>query len=229
MYKQDTYEEKLFLVKDLIESYDYLKEAIEEYHFRVDNKRETKGVKQNTVTTHIISELETLTPYLMKSLIRIDEYLEKDSKKEEDFEKTVIQKLENWIEKTRYQKELLLSKEESYFDVWKEANIEANYKERSKEINKELGKRKDIWRKTRNDSCRIALNTIKEITLLDSEIQKKEGTKGEFKERLSFNSDIKRIEKGPNYYCYLNEEEKEDMKKDRLIQKIKSYKRPSVK
>ena len=161
MYKQDTYEEKLFLVKDLIESYDYLKEAIEEYHFRVDNKRETKGVKQNTVTTHIISELETLTPYLMKSLIRIDEYLEKDSKKEEDFEKTVIQKLENWIEKTRYQKELLLSKEESYFDVWKEANIEANYKERSKEMNKELGKRKDIWRKTRNDSCRIALNTIK--------------------------------------------------------------------
>ncbi len=194
-------------VRFLLSSYEGLIQSIANYKFQV--KREgTYGFFQTNANHHILLELSTFKPMLMMLLENIDACLSerKDFINKMDFYdelEMTLYSLAEWLKETNNN---LKDAQMEYFQTWQDCNRNS----RKFVPKSELGYVHQDWRKQKNNACSTILSFYEEMhdmsLLLESEDENSIYTFSEIEEQYQIGRSY--TTRGPNYYCYLNDEEK---------------------
>ena len=187
------YEElKLFLNKNTITEeikilLTTLIKELENYKFQ-PNKKNGYGDNQNKTNKQILSEIKYITPLIINYLNNINFDIK-------------INKSPKYIEKLIYLKnsldisiKYLTESKEEYFDTWEQHKKYGGY------INL-IGKNNKNWKKERNNACKNILNLYKELHIINNSILNKQK-----------DIDLNIINNSQNYFCYLNNNEKQNIK-----------------
>ena len=210
---------------EVLDSYENLILTISKYHFN-PHRKGSYGDKQNETNRELLFEISLLTPVLYSILKNIDLYFENISESEIDgFYCTVIYRLNNMIKSLNTINNNLIKYQRRYYDTWNMVNRPGYNQQPSSYTN--LGYAKKEWRLSRNKAVRTILDFYNELDSINIALYY--GTFQFDKENYgldqatieisqNYNNGINNIINGPNYFCYLNKEEKEEI----AIQKIRN-------
>ena len=193
-------------VRELYKSFKKLIDAISNYGFnaRYDN---TYGATQNQNNENILFELVSLINNIIDALYKIDLYLEKLSILKEDL---LINNMNKEINKLIRELDdactSLARSEKYYHDMWNVVFQGGDYSGYGS-LN-DLGVAKAEWRKDRNKACRTYIKTYESLIALGNYAYRERNGIGICEWHPSIIDDnIEHIKRGPNYYCYLTQDE----------------------
>lgn len=210
----------------VLNSYKNLISTISNYHFN-PHRKGSYGDKQNETNKELLFEISLLTPVLYSILKNIDLYLENVSKTEkiDNFYCLLIYRLNSLVEYLNIANHDLKDTQQEYHDTWNLVNRPGYNQHPFPYTN--LGYEKKEWRLSRNKAVRTILDFYNELESINIALYY--GTFQFDKENYgldqatieisqNYNNGINNIINGPNYFCYLNKEEKEEI----AIQKIRN-------
>lgn len=215
------------IAKDVLKSYQDLIYILSGYHF-FPHWKNSYGALQNDTNKKILFEISLFNPFLTKVLRNIDKYFKNvpEPGKIDEFYCELIAKLECLKKLLEDSFEDLSNAQREYHKTWNAANRSFDYVP-----NREVGFAKKDWRLMRNETCHSILNFFKELENINIALYY-----GTFNYNVLnagvdavtlevselYNNCVKNIINGPNYFCYLNETEKEEIAQEKLIRKIDS-------
>lgn len=210
-----TYKFQSEICRHLMISYDELINEIADYNFNF-HWTTSYGAKQNRTNKQILLELSLLKPVLQRVLENIDFHFNKVKNVSimtyENQLKEELEKLIKLIEDTS--KELLEAKI-NYHETWLLA------KKRLWTTASDLGKAKLNWKLARNNACQVILTFYEEIIKINNALQTEEMIHTLDSVIGLYNSGIKNIIMGPNYYSYLSMEDRKKLTEKNIARKRK--------
>lgn len=224
------YAHQRILHRRFLDRYQHLIWSITQYHFMAQSDN-SYGAKQNKTNEKLLYDISLLEPVLTATLDNISKYFKNITKLEEidEFYCILINKifkLSNMLLKAPSQ---FYNDQERYHELW-------NYIARSRTYSPKIARRWDLgdvkrfWRLERNKLVRTALEFYKEleninIALYYGTFEYSEMNYGLDQATLEvsqiYNNGIKNIINGPHYFCYLNEEEKQEIALDKFLKRTK--------
>ena len=202
--------------KNVLLCYDKLTEEISKYHFTARGE-DSYGAIQNRTNMQILFDISLLRPVLVMILQSIDKMPNNNIKRDIELKlQILINDLTN--------KYLDLKKAQlNYHNDWYNAKKVCEHFAVS---DRELGYSKKKWKKERNSACNLIINFYYELFKIGISISDERfiNIKSEFSSLFKYGID--NIVNGPNYYCFLNDEERKELSKSGLSRKLKKgYKR----
>jgi len=212
----------------VLDSYKSLIWTISNYHF-IPHRKGSYGDKQNETNQRLLFEISLLTPVLYSISKNIDLYLENISESEIDgFYCTLIYKLNNMTKSLNNSNNDLKRYQQKYYDTWNLVNRPGYHQQPSSYT--DLGYAKKEWRLSRNKAVRKILEFYKELESINIALyygtfeysDKNYGLdQATIEISQNYNNGINNIINGPNYFCYLNDEEKEEIAIQKILKKNK--------
>lgn len=216
----------------ILDSYESLISTISNYHF-IPHRKGSYGDKQNETNKKILFDISLLTPVLYSVLKNIDLYLENilEPEKVDDFYCMLIYRLNSMIKSLNTINNDLKKSQQRYYNTWNLVNRPGYDQQPSSYTN--LGYAKKEWRLTRNKAVRTILDFYDELESLNIALYY--GTFQFHKENYgldqatleisqNYNNGIKNIINGPNYFCYLDSEEKQEIAIQKFLKRTKELK-----
>lgn len=220
------------LSTEILNSYENLILTISNYHF-IPHRKGSYGDKQNENNKRLLFEISLLTPVLYSILKNIDLYLENilEPEKVDDFYCMLIYRLNSMIKSLNTINNDLKKSQQRYYNTWNLVNRPGYDQQPSSYTN--LGYAKKEWRLTRNKAVRTILDFYDELESLNIALYY--GTFQFHKENYgldqatleisqNYNNGIKNIINGPNYFCYLDSEEKQEIAIQKFLKRTKELK-----
>lgn len=198
-----------------LRQYYTLTDEIGRYSF-IPHHDSSFGANQNRANDEILYDLVLFEDLVKDMLIKIDKYCKEHN---DEYKNDINERLFDLADNNSYHREKLEAARIKYHRIWNGAcrGNEYNYKE--------LGEAKQEYRKTKNETCKYVLDFVKELysiscaidvltydTKKDPLIALVEGVKSTQFNR-EYHEAFKNIVNGPNYYAYLDKEEKERQSK----------------
>lgn len=214
--------------QDVLHKYEALISEIGNYHF--NPRRDTSyGGKQNTTNGQILLELSLFKPILTKTLTKIDKYLKSIWLQDvNEFYLELVERLENLNDGLNDARITLEQARTSYHSSWNDAN-------RSFGLTTDyiLGEEKKIWRKARNSACHTLMDYYREIQEINvalyygsfnymNPINKTDLETSEITRLYQYR--MNELRNSPNYFCYIGEEEKQELSNQKVLRKEQSRK-----
>lgn len=224
------------LANSISQSYDKLISTMSSYEFKPkwDN---SYGALQNNTNKNILLEVSSFQPFLKIVLKNIDAYFDcvSEPEKIDGFYCELVSKLEELKESLDNSNEKLKIAQDEYHDNWNATNRswEYNYYGESKTsscTNSELGEAKKEWRLMRNNACHSILNFFRELENINKALyygtfrideQKRDIDYNILQESKFYNGVVNYIVKSPNYYCYLDKDERKKLGQQNVLRKIR--------
>lgn len=218
--RQKTYQNKSDITKQVLDGYEILLEAITGYSF-ITQGPNTCGGKQNRTNKQIVFEISSLKPMLIMVLENIDAHFEKiiDVTKISYFDIQLMERLKELTQELSESIENLLDARDDYYDI---RNLTINSKYYSGDAKFfGLGKAKKEWKTAKNNACCTILNFYREMKDINMSLPTEEMVHTIEETNTLFECGMKNIVSGPNYYCYLSEEERKSIIEENMARKRK--------
>ena len=213
--------------KKVLNTYEKLILTVSHYSFII-HWENSYGQKQNKTNKQILLEISMFKPAIIKTLENVDKYLKKIDKPEkiDSFYIDLIGKLESLVDELVVCNERLLQAQNNYHVTW-DSTMRPEYNEYPTSYH-ELGERKKEWRQMRNKTLHSILSFYEEINNINHKVCHKiaELNDSKYNEENTddvdqlYNYTMRKIVSSPNYYCYLNNEERENFTKQNKIKKL---------
>lgn len=217
-----TYQTKSEITKQILTAYEKLIATITEYGF---NKRwkNSYGDNQNRTNKQILSEISLLKPMLIMVLKNIDLHFNEinDITEISFFDNQLREKLEKLIEQLNCASQRLVNSETDYHVIWESTYRNKYWNKLGPATASDLGKAKLKWKSSRNNACHTILDFYREIKEINISLQSKNMTYTIDEANELYNYGIENIKRGPNYYSYLNEEERKNLTEQNILRKRK--------
>ena len=219
------YESQSEVTRPLLISYNHLINTINVYGF-YERTSKSYGGRQNTANKAVLLQLSTLKPVLLMISDNVnnhfDNHLGETKINDENILKEKLEDLKNNLDIATNTTEKAGSK---YFGYWHYLRGEnmyymSNYFARSISIY-DLGKAGVDWKKERNNACHTILELYKELYKINSTLNQQTVIYSKEKIKEEYTKAIKNIINSPYYFCYLNDEEKKEMKTGKQLVKNK--------
>lgn len=226
--EQTKFEVNSHITKSILQSYKSLISTMSTYSFN-PHWANSYGALQNETNKKILLEISLFHPFFTGVLKNIDNYLEKVSEpgKIDVFYCELIKNLENLNDRLDNKNSELLNAQYEYHNTWNEAK--RGY--RGGSTDSDLGFTKKNWRLARNNACHCILNFFKELEGINKALYCEAFKRNEENYAIpddttaiseTYNNGIANIVKSPNYFCYLNEKEKEELTQQKILKKNQS-------
>lgn len=109
----------------------------------------------------------------------------------------------------------------TYFYTWDRANGRNFGRFSSYATHSDLGRAKKAWKVIKNNACSTILDFYREIWNINMSLQTEEMVHPIEEINTLFDCGMKNIINGPNYYCYLSEEERKSIIEENMARKRK--------
>lgn len=220
--RDKTYQSKSEITKQVLSTYDNLMEAIAGYSF-CPRRYNSVGDNQNKTNERVLFEISLLKPMLNMVLENIDAHFEKitDVTKINYFDNQLMLKLEALIEELNETYQELNSAMLTYRDTWDRANGRSYGRFRSYATHSDLGEAKKEWKTAKNNACYTILEFYREMKAINMSLPTEEMVHTIEGANTLFDCGMKNIVSGPNYYCYLSEEERKSIIEENMARKRK--------
>lgn len=214
-----TYQSKSKITNQILNAYENLMNGISNYSF-CPRKTNSYGANQNRTNKQIIMEISLLRPVLTVVLENIDGHFEKieDVTQISCFDNQLVKKLEELIKELNEAEEYLTASENNYHNKWDLANGR-HYGRHTTKYN--LGKSKKAWKSARNDACSTILYFYREMQEINMSLQTENMTSEMEEINALYSYGLENIINGPNYYCYLDSEERKSIIEEKVLKKQK--------
>ncbi len=226
------------LVNNILQSYNQLVSTVSAYSFTARYPT-SYGDSQNDTNKKILLQISLFQPVLISVLKNIDNYFETISEPEkiDGFYCELISKLEELKKLLDNSNEKLSNAQDEYHETWDATNRSNYYMMFERGLRShtrtqsQLGEAKKEWRLNRNKACHSILNFFKEleninIALYYGTFEFDKQNYGVDNDTLEvselYNNGVRNIVNSPNYFCYLNETEKQEVAIQKILRKIQS-------
>lgn len=207
----------------ILHSYKNLISTMSDYRFDTRRNSGSYGDLQNQTNKKILFELSLFQPFIEEILKNIDYYLKNipELEKTNEIHLILIKRLENLIDILDKSNRYLLAAQHDYHNTWTWIKVNGFCCDITV---RDLGFAKKDWRLARNNACHSILNVFEQLKNINAELCYKmlslNGDMSIINE--TYNNGIAYIVNSSNYFCYLNEVEKQDVAKKKLLRKVKS-------
>lgn len=207
---------------ELFKAYNSLISNIGDYHF-IARWENSYGSNQNRSNKQILLEISMLYPVLIDILEKIDKYY--DDKGETLFADELEDKISYWITMFKIANSDLDEAKADYYKVFAFYNrscypVEDFVPELS------LGQYKKNWKLRRNDACNTIYKFYQDIIKINKAVDCESFDVDETSYSLEvseieqlYNYAMENIATGPNYYCYLDDLEREEDRNANVLKK----------
>ena len=222
--EKNSFDFKSKQINDFLYSYIRLVSQIRAYNFNYsfDN---SKGYHQSKANNNIIIEISLFQDVINNILTNIDNNSKYVNKTDELY---INSKLANLKDNLDYSYNELLYNQGNYHRAWKNIAHPTLYYKGRNYTKQELGDYKNLWKISKNESCHTILDCIKELNNLNNFLEQELLKSTNYNPECSsyeinelYKNILKQIVKSPNYFCYLNEQEKEDLKNQKELKKTR--------
>lgn len=215
----------------VLHTYESLIDEISNYCF-IPRRENSYGGKQNTTNEQVLLELSLFKPVLTKTLTKIDKYLKSVWLQDvNDFYLELIERLELLNSSLTNAKSNLEQARNNYRYSWNDVNRGLGLT-----TNSTLGEEKKIWRKARNNACGTLMDYYREIQEINMALyygsfnymNPLSKTDDETREITQlYNYRMYGLRNSPNYFCYIDETEKQELSRQKVLKKEQSKKSKS--
>lgn len=225
--REETYASRNEITTDVQEAYECVINELSSYRFRMHDTK-SYSANQNKVNENIIFELSVLQPVITEMLDNIAAHFSTidDITDVDSYDNKLSEKLRDLISQLYDACQIFVKARENYHETWNSATGRYYYNN-GRRLDEpasyhELGVKKDKWREARNLCCQVILDFYRQLmeinkTLVpDSLVHPVEQT------AYKYDRGLNNITKGPNYYCYINREERESLT-EQNTQKKRAY------
>ena len=228
-YQEEKFNLKNTTVKKLFNAYNDLITNIGTYRFN-RHRYGSYGDRQNKSNREILLDISMLYPVLLETLEKADVYINENSDAFRLFVAQLLEKIETWTNILKETDTNLDIAKANYHNTWSFYNRSYYLRERFRpELS--LGEYKKEWKLKRNEACHTIYEFYQDIMMINKAIGYESIDVDESSYSLEvsetealYNYAMENIVTGPNYYCYLNEDEKEEDMDVNILKKMLSRK-----
>lgn len=222
-YREENLNFENVAVDKLFNAYNDLISSISDYRFNAHRKN-SYGGNQNRSNKEILLEISMLYPILLDTLEKVDGYILDNSDAFRLFVAELLDKIDFWTNAIKIANKKLSLAKFNYQETWNSVNKRYYYGGSS--TNLDLGISKKEWKLKRNEACHTIYEFYQDIIMINKAIYYEsfdvDGVNYSLKvseiEEL-YNYVMGNIATGPNYYCYLSEEERIEDRNANVLRK----------
>lgn len=214
-----TYDGKEKIIQDLLISYEALIITIADYRFNAKWKK-SYGFNQNQANRKILFEISLLKPMITMMLENIDMYFKTiySISKISEFDNQLRKTLEGLKEQLDASLREIIAAKSNYQGIWNSVKRREFYRVQGC-TNADLGDAKLEWKIVKNNGCHTILEFCRQMLEINIALPEENMIYSIEEIKKAYQDGIANIEKGPNYYSYLSEEERTEITRQNVLRK----------